>query len=87
MLVKTPQLLVLLVVLKSSDVMSLTLTKKDKCFNKMAANSIDDITRRLAQTKVVSHFELSFKGKGLKLDKAEDGIFCIIILFISYLCF
>ncbi|XP_035825246.1 ran GTPase-activating protein 1 [Aplysia californica] len=39
----------------------------------MASLSVDDVADQLAQTKVDSKFELSFKGKGLKLDKAEDA--------------
>jgi len=37
------------------------------------ASSVDDVTEQLAKTKVSKKYELSFKGKGLKLDKAEDA--------------
>lgn len=39
----------------------------------MASAAVDDVTKRLAQTKVAPQNELSFKGKGWKLDKAEDA--------------
>lgn len=39
----------------------------------MTSAAVDDVTERLAQTKVAPQNELSFKGKGWKLDKAEDG--------------
>jgi len=35
--------------------------------------SVDDVTSQLAGAKVSPKFELSFKGQGLKLDKAEDA--------------
>ena len=35
--------------------------------------SVDDVTSQLADTRVSSKFELSFKGQGLKLDNAEDA--------------
>lgn len=47
---------------------------------KMSSPSVEDVTERLAQTKVAPQNELSFKGKGLKLDKAEDGESFIVIL-------
>jgi len=37
------------------------------------SDSIDDVTAQLAQTKVSKKYELSFKGQGLKLDKADDA--------------
>ena len=40
---------------------------------KMTSAAVDDVTERLAQTKVAPQNELSFKGRGWKLDKAEDG--------------
>jgi hypothetical protein len=39
----------------------------------MSSVDIGEVTDRLAQTKVAVSYELSFKGKGLKLDSAEDG--------------
>ncbi|KAK7097883.1 hypothetical protein V1264_004794 [Littorina saxatilis] len=39
----------------------------------MTSPAIDDVTERLAQTKVAPQHELSFKGKGWKLNKAEDA--------------
>ena len=42
----------------------------------MTSTSVDDVTEKLAQTKVTPQYELSFKGKGWKLDKAEDGKIC-----------
>ena len=44
----------------------------------MTSPAIDDVAERLAQTKVAPQFELSFKGKGWKLNKAEDGEFAWI---------
>ncbi|RUS70219.1 hypothetical protein EGW08_022021 [Elysia chlorotica] len=35
--------------------------------------AVDELTKQLAQTNVDSTFELSFKKKGLKLNKAEDA--------------
>ncbi|BFZ14600.1 hypothetical protein BsWGS_17638 [Bradybaena similaris] len=39
----------------------------------MSSPSIDDVIDRLAQTRVDAKFELSFKGKGLKLNTAADA--------------
>jgi len=39
----------------------------------MAGSELDDVTKRLQSTKVEDTYQLSFKGKGLKLDKKEDG--------------
>ncbi|WAQ98909.1 RAGP1-like protein [Mya arenaria] len=39
----------------------------------MAADDVDDVTKKLEATKVGETFVLSFKGKGLKLDKREDA--------------
>jgi hypothetical protein len=39
----------------------------------MASSGLDEVTERLAQTNVAQESLLSFKGKGWKLDKAEDG--------------
>ena len=41
----------------------------------MASADVDDLTKKLGETTVESENELSFKGKGLKLDKREDGGF------------
>lgn len=50
---------------------------QERCRNRftkiMTSPAIDDVTERLAQTKVAPQHELSFKGKGWKLNKAEDG--------------
>ena len=40
----------------------------------MATSEVDDLTKKLGQTTVDSEHELSFKGKGLKLDKKDDGM-------------
>ncbi|CAG5121351.1 unnamed protein product [Candidula unifasciata] len=42
-------------------------------FLEMSAPSIDDVIDKLAQASVDTKFELSFKGKGLKLNTAEDA--------------
>ncbi|XP_076446452.1 ran GTPase-activating protein 1-like [Babylonia areolata] len=39
----------------------------------MSSPSVEDVTKQLAQAKVDSRYELSFKGRGWKLDKAEDA--------------
>ena len=39
----------------------------------MTSVDVSDVTDQLAKTKVDVTHELSFKGRGLKLDKAEDG--------------
>lgn len=39
----------------------------------MISTTIDDIIEHLAHTEVAPQHELSFKGKGWKLNKAEDG--------------
>lgn len=39
----------------------------------MASDDIAEVTKRLESTKVNETNELSFKGKGLKLNKPEDG--------------
>ncbi|KAK7476958.1 hypothetical protein BaRGS_00031817 [Batillaria attramentaria] len=39
----------------------------------MTSSAVEDVTKQLAQTQVAPQNELSFKGKGLKLDKAEDA--------------
>ncbi|XP_071087260.1 ran GTPase-activating protein 1-like [Haliotis cracherodii] len=39
----------------------------------MSSASIDDVTKQLAQTTVAPLHEVSFKGRGLKLNKAEDA--------------
>lgn len=39
----------------------------------MASDDLKDVTERLADTKVNEKYELSFKGKGLKLNKPEDA--------------
>lgn len=39
----------------------------------MASDDLKDVTDKLADTKVDEKYELSFKGKGLKLNKPEDG--------------
>lgn len=38
-----------------------------------SSTSVDEVIDQLANTKVSKKFELSFKGKGLKLDKAKDA--------------
>ena len=40
----------------------------------MATSEVDDLTKKLGETTVDSKHELSFKGKGLKLDKKDDGM-------------
>ena len=44
---------------------------------KMAAanrpNEVQDVTQKLEQSKVSETAEISFAGRGLKLNKAEDG--------------
>ena len=47
--------------------------KNNKEYKKMASSDLDDVTKKLRETTVDSENELSFKGKGLKLDKKEDG--------------
>ncbi|XP_046569037.1 ran GTPase-activating protein 1-like [Haliotis rubra] len=39
----------------------------------MSTASIDDVTKQLAKTSVAPIHEVSFKGRGLKLNKAEDA--------------
>lgn len=39
----------------------------------MASVDVEDLTKKLGETTVDSKNELSFKGKGLKLDKRADG--------------
>ena len=41
----------------------------------MASDDIADVTKKLEGTKVDEKNLLSFKGKGLKLNKPEDGKF------------
>lgn len=38
-----------------------------------SSTSVDEVEDQLANTKVSKKYELSFKGKGLKLDKAKDA--------------
>ena len=53
--------------------LSLEATRERCSTVKMSSTGIDDVTERLAATKVAPKNELSFKGKGWKLDKADDG--------------
>ena len=39
-----------------------------------ALNDIDSVTDQLAKASVEGRVELSFSGKGLKLDSEKDGI-------------
>lgn len=39
----------------------------------MTSTDISSVTDQLAKTKVDEQYELSFKGKGLKLNAAADG--------------
>lgn len=39
----------------------------------MTSKDISSVTEQLAKTVVDEQYELSFKGKGLKLDTANDG--------------
>lgn len=39
----------------------------------MTSKDISSLTDQLANTVVDEQYELSFKGKGLKLDTAKDG--------------
>lgn len=39
----------------------------------MTSKDISSVTDQLAKTVVDEQYELSFKGKGLKLDTAKDG--------------
>ena len=39
----------------------------------MAADDINSVVDQLAKTSVAPKHELSFAGKGFKLDKEEDG--------------
>ncbi len=39
----------------------------------MAAEEIANVTKKLEEAKVCKEAEVSFAGKGLKLNKAEDG--------------
>jgi len=43
----------------------------------MADSELDKVTQRLQSTKVEETYELSFKGKGFKLNKADDGKFSL----------
>ena len=46
--------------------------------------AVDELTSKLAQTNVDSKFQLSFKKKGLKLNKAEDGNYILLDRNISH---
>ena len=39
----------------------------------MSTSDLSSVTEQLAKTKVNETYELSFKGRGLKLNNANDG--------------
>lgn len=51
----------------------------------MSSSDISSVTDQLAKTKVDEQNELSFKGKGLKLNNADDGNLLISVLTVTML--